>query len=116
MSVSSLITQYGESVTRRRLTYSRTTAGGPQIASETTAAITMFLQVGGGSVSPRYGAERSRYEATGYCISGTDILDGDLVDFRTRKYRVESVRSPNDRPVSDVLSYVICELQEDSGT
>lgn len=108
-----MIQRFGRSVTRRRTTYGKTTLGGVTPLGHADAPITMLIQVGGGSTSPRYGAERARYSAVGYCLAGADIADGDLVIDGTKTYRIESVRIPDERPVNDALSYVICGLEED---
>lgn len=115
MSVTSLIDRYGQTVTRRRTTYGKTTLGGVKPAGYDDASIVVYLQVGGGATSSRYGAERARYAATGYCKAGTDVADGDLLIFGTRTYRIEDMRIPDERPTTDALSYVILGLEEDRG-
>ena len=113
MSVTSLIQQYGVSVTKRRLTFGTTTTLGTKITSETTAAITMLVQVRGGSTGFKYGSERSEYDATGYVDRDVDILNADLIDYGSdRKYRVDSVRIPDERPSGDPLGYKIVGLNE----
>lgn len=112
MSVSGLIQQYGVSVTVRRLTYGTTTTFGTKIASETTSTVTMLVQVRGGSTGFKYGAERSEYDATGYVERDTDILNGDLIDYGIRRYRVDSVRIPDERPSGDALGHKVIGLNE----
>jgi hypothetical protein len=114
MSVASLIQQYGRTVTRRRVVEGRTALGGIAPVGYNDAPIVMLIQVGGGATSTRYGAERARYSAVGYCEAGTDIQDGDLAIAGDRTFRVDSVRVPDERPIGDSLSYVICGLEQDN--
>lgn len=112
MSVSDLIQQYGRTVTRRRLTFGQTTLGGTKIASEAITSVTMLIQPRGGNTVFKYGAERSEYDATGYCEIGTEVLNKDLIDFGNRHYRVDSVRVPDERQSGDALAYMIVGLNE----
>lgn len=117
MSIPSLIDQYGKSVTVERPTYTRSTSGGPEIASTAQTSVTMLLQVGGGGSARAYGADRGSYDATGYVNDGTDVREGDFVLYAdgvgTRRYRVESSRIPDERASGDDLAYVIVSLTED---
>jgi hypothetical protein len=113
VSVSSMIETHGKSVTRRRITTGKTAMGGVAPVGIADAPITMLIQVSGGGTGMRYGSERARYSATGYCVAGTDILDGDLIIDGTKQYRIESLHVPDERPIGDDLSYIICGLEED---
>lgn len=112
MSVSSLIQQYGKSCVLRRPTFGKTTAGGVKIASETTSTITMLIQAGGGGKGVRYGAESAQYGVTGYCYGGTDIKQQDVITYSSRRYVVQSVRTPDERATSDSLQFVVVGLTE----
>lgn len=117
MSVTSLIDSYGIGVTIERQTTTRSTSGGPSVASTAQTTATMLIQVGGGGSPRLYGADRGQYQATGYVEGGTDIREGDFVLYAdgigTRRYRVDSSRIPDERASGDALQYVIVGLTED---
>ncbi len=120
MSIPSLITAYGRSLTRLRPTAGRDAAGAvvaSTTAATATATISGYLQGGSGSAGDRYGRENTQFSATLYCLPGTDLRETDLVrvtiNSATRTYRVESVRVPDDRATSDALYHMIVDLQED---
>lgn len=121
MSIPSLITSYGRSVTRVRPTFTRDAAGAA-VASTTaataTATFTAYLQQGSGAVADRYGRLNTQYAATLYALPEVaDLKEGDTVtvtiEGATRTYRVDSVRVPNDRPAGDPMRHLIANLQED---
>ncbi len=121
MSIPSLITAYGRSVTRVRPTFTRDAAGAA-VASTTaptaTATFTAYLQQGSGGVGDRYGRLNTQYSATLYALpEAADLLEGDTVTVTigsaTRTYRVDSVRVPDDRSAGDPLRHLIADLQED---
>jgi len=120
MSIGSLISSYGRTLTRRRPVWIRDSAGGAAMsgtAGTTTAAITGYLQIGSGSVSLRYGRENVRFGATLYCDGTTDIKADDLLTVtiasETRTYRVDSVQVPDDRSTNDHMHHIIATLEED---
>ena len=120
MSIGSLISAYGRTLTRTRPTWIRDAAGGAAVsttAGTTTAAITGYLQIGAGGVGLRYGRENVRFGATLYCDGTTDLKADDLLTVtiasETRTYRVDSVRVPDDRSTSDHLYHLIATLEED---
>lgn len=118
MSLSSLIIQYGRTATVERQTMTRSTAGGPSVSSTAQTTATVLIQVGGGGSSRRYGADRGAYDATGYCEATVDVRSGDFMlladdDSMTRRYRVESVRIPDERVSGDALRYRIFDMSED---
>jgi hypothetical protein len=120
VSIPSLITAYGRSLTRIRPTIGRDTAGAvvaSTTAATATATISGYLQQAAGAAGDRYGRENTQYTATLYCVPGTDVKETDLVrvtiNSETRTYRVESVRIPDDRATSDLLGHMIISLQED---
>jgi hypothetical protein len=118
MSVDALIAQYGKSVTVVRPSLTKDATGGPSLSSNGTSAATMFLQVLGGGTSRHYGGERAQYDATGYIEIGVDVKDADMITYvdasgGTRTYRVENVRTPDEREDSQGLAYQIVSLQED---
>ena len=120
MSIDALISSYGRTLARQRPVWIRDVSGGAAQSTTvgtTTAAITGYLQVGGGAVGLRYGRENLRNPATLYCLGAVDVQPEDLltvtVASETRTYRVDAVRIPNDRPNSDPLCHKICTLEED---
>jgi hypothetical protein len=118
LSISSLIASYGKSVTVRRDTMTRSTPGGPAVASSATTAVTVLLQVTGGSNSLKWGGDRASYDAVAYAEDGTDIREGDYITYvdetaSTRLYRVDTTRIPDERPAGDGLRYVIVGMSED---
>jgi hypothetical protein len=120
MSIETLITFYGRSLTKRRPVWQRDSSGGAYISSTTgttTSTISGYLQVGEPGVSLRYGRENVRTQATLYCLGAADIKPDDLLTVtiasEIRTYRVDTVRIPDDRPTSDPLCHKICALEED---
>ncbi len=122
MSIPALIDSYGRTMTRTRPVMTRDTVGSAYLtAAGSTAAVTGYLQAGAGGVSLRYGREAVRYAATAYFLCGTDIREHDTLTVTigtaagtaTRTYRVDSVRTPDDRPASDHMCHMIVTLEED---
>jgi hypothetical protein len=125
LTIPSLILAYGRSLTRLRPNWIRDASGGAYvptaaigtIPSGVTATVSGYLQIGGGSVSLRYGRENTRYPATLYTLASEDVKPGDVltvtIESETRTYRVDSVHVPNDRPADDPLFHRICGLEED---
>lgn len=120
MSIGSMISSYGRTLTRQRPVWIRDAAGGASqstTAGTSTAAITGYLQIGSGAVGLRYGRENVRFGATLYCDGTTDLKADDLLTVtiasETRTYRVDSVRVPDDRSTNDHLYHLIATLEED---
>lgn len=123
MTIGSLISAYGRTLTRTRPVWIRDPAGGAAqstaAGTETasTASITGYLQIGGGSVSLRYGRENVRFGATLYCDGSQDLKADDVLTVtiasEIRTYRVDSVRVPDDRSTVDNLYHLIATLEED---
>lgn len=118
MSIASLVAMYGQTMTLRRPTLVDDASGFPTAQSYATTAVRGLLQVLGGSTDIRWGAERKRYGAVCYFAGSPSIEDGDQLtvslDGKTRTYRVESVRIPDERPSGDPLRYSIAALEEDA--
>lgn len=120
MSIGSLISSYGRTLTRTRPVWIRDAAGGASQSTTdgtTTAAISGYLQIGTGAVALRYGRENVRFAATLYCDGTTDLKANDLltvtISGEVRTYRVDSVRVPDDRSTADHLYHLIATLEED---
>jgi hypothetical protein len=120
MTIGSLISAYGRTLTRTRPVWIRDESGGATpstTAGTTTASITGYLQIGAGGVSLRYGRENVRFAATLYCDGSQDLKADDLltvtISGEVRTYRVDSVRVPNDRSTADNLYHLIASLEED---
>ncbi len=120
MTIGSLISAYGRTLTRTRPVWIVDSVNGALISSTTgttTAAVTGYLQIGAGGVSLRYGRENVRFPAVLYCEGSTDLKADDLLNVtiggEIRTYRVDSVRIPDDRSTNDPLCHLICSLEED---
>jgi hypothetical protein len=120
MTIGSLISAYGRTLTRTRPVWIRDASGGAAqstTAGTTTATITGYLQIGGGAVSLRYGRENVRFGATLYCDGSQDLKANDVLTVtiasEIRTYRVDSVRVPDDRSTADNLYHLIATLEED---
>ena len=120
MTIGSLISSYGRTMTRTRPVWIRDPAGGASQSTTdgtTTATITGYLQIGGGGVSLRYGRENVRFGATLYCDGSQDLKANDVLTVtiasEVRTYRVDSVRVPDDRSTADGLYHLIATLEED---
>lgn len=118
MSVASLIDAYGRTMTRQRTAWTRDIVGGAVLTSTgSTAAVTGYLQAGGGAPALRYGRQNVQYSAVAYFLCGTDIKEHDnlivTIDGTARTYEVQSVVTPDDRSSSDHMCHMVVGLQED---
>lgn len=120
MSIDSMISSYGRTLTKVRPVWIRDAVGGGRTSTTTgtaTAAITGFLQIGQGAIGLRYGRENVRHGATLYTLGSVDILPHDRLTVtiagEVRTYRVDSVRIPDDRATSDHMCHKIATLEED---
>ncbi len=113
--ISDLIERLGRDVSRRRLSFGRTTMGGSRTDGETVETVRLLIQNGGGSSSVRHGAERATYGIVAYAKAGTDIEERDLFDYDGKTYRIDSKRVPDERPIGDALSYIILGVTREEG-
>lgn len=118
MSIASLIDSYGRTMTRTRQAWTRDITGGPVLtAAGSTAAVTGYLQAGGGGPALRYGRQNVQYSAVAYFLGGTDVKEHDTLSVTisgvARTYDVLSVVVPDDRATTDHMCHMVVGLQEE---
>ncbi len=111
MSVDSLIAQYGIACTTQRPSTTVDTTGSViNTYTASLAAVTVYLQQGGGAESDMMGAQRNTLTAVGYVPVGTAISPQDRLFVGTVYWDVQEVRTPDERSTGDGVAHMRLEL------
>jgi len=113
MTVASLVSRFGQTVSiRRKATDTLDSSGGRVEAWSTVEAITGYVQVRANSDAVAGGAERSTQVATIYFEGRPTVRVRDRITYGSVTFEISSVRVPDERPISDALCYTIVEATE----
>lgn len=105
--------QVAGTVTIRRKT-DAADAGGSVVSTfaDHLPAIQAAVQIRSGAEAVRYGRESNRRFGTVYVQAGQDITSSDRLTFNGLTFDIQSVRTPDDRISTDLLAYMVLEVQE----
>jgi len=115
MSISSLISKFGKSVTVKTRTTSADTVGSPiETWTSVIGVYTAMFQISGGSDSRIAGREGRQRQATVYLVDDQDskIDIEDRIDYGSSEWEIRSIRVPDEREVDDQLCYTILSVEE----
>ena len=113
MTVRSLITRYGKTLTiQTKATGSVDSSGGRVESWSTSTGATGFVQVRSNSDDVAGGAERATRRATIYFNGQPSITVKDRIAYDSTTWEVSSVRIPQERTTSDALCFTVVEVVE----
>ena len=113
MTISSLVSRYGKTVSiRRKSTDTIDTVGGRVESWGTVQTITGYVQVRSNSDTVAGGSERSTQVATIYFPGRPAVIVKDRIVYGSTTFEISSVRVPDERPASDALCHTIVEATE----
>jgi head-tail adaptor len=113
VTVRSMIETNGVTVTIATKSADTVDATGGRIESwSSVSSVTGALQVKSGSDGVQSGSERRQRSATLYLLPDVSITFKDRVTYSGATFEVTSVRTPDERSLSDALAYQIVELIE----
>ena len=115
MSVASLISKFGKSVTVKSRTVSADAVGSPiETWSTVVGVYTAMFQISGGSDSRVAGREGRQRIATVYLVDDQDakVDIEDRIDYSDTEWEIRAVRVPDEREATDQLCYTILDVEE----
>jgi len=118
MSATALIERLSQrqgttTVTTQRNTPSLDNTGSPVDSwSNNLTSVKAVVQLTAGSEGVRYGRENNRSFGKAFIAPGQDVLKGDRLTFSSRTFDVQDVRTPGEMGSSDVIGYMVLDIEE----